>query len=104
MNSMMLIAGQYYAARLGSSLAFDAFAAMRSDHGGMHCSGRQHHPIPRVQDKLLALAFEHERDGSVDAVQYLLIRVAVRRVAIAGPVRPRVAAGRLAIQSLHQLF
>src|SRR5712691_8848299 len=76
---------------------------MRTDHGGMHCSGRQHHPVARVQDQLLALVFEHERDGPVDAVQHLLIRVAVRRVAVARPVGPRVAAGRLATQSLHQL-
>src|SRR5260370_34029518 len=77
---------------------------MRSDHGGMHCSGRQHHPIARVQDQLLAVVFEHERDGSVVAVQHLLIRVAVRSIAIARPVGPRVAAGRLATQSLHELF
>src|SRR2546427_10947541 len=104
MNSMMLIAGQYYAARLGSPLPLDALAAMRSDHGGVHCSSRQHHPIARLQEQLLARVFEHERDGSVDAVQHLLIGVAVRRVAVVRPVGPRVAAGRLAAQSLHQLL
>src|SRR5439155_308075 len=43
-----------------------------------------------------------ERDGSVDAVEHLLIGVAVRRVAVARPLRPGVTAGRFAAQSLHQ--
>src|SRR5690348_9953353 len=104
MNSMMLIAGQYYAARLASSLPFDAGAAMRTDRGGMNCSGGQNHAISRVQQQLFALAFEYERDGSVDAVQHLLVGVAVRRVAVVRPVGPRVTARRLATQSLHQLL
>src|SRR2546423_10989928 len=69
----------------------------------MHCSRGQDHAVASVQKQLLTLAFKHERDRSVDAVQNLFVRVAVRCVAVPWTVGPRVALGGLAAQSLHQL-
>src|SRR2546423_8572862 len=69
----------------------------------MHCSRGQDHAVASVQKQLLSLAFKHERDRSVDAVQNLFVRVAVRCVAVPWPVGPRVTPGRLAAQLLHQL-
>src|SRR5438045_7352599 len=69
----------------------------------MHCSRDQDHAVASVQKQLLSLAFKHKRDRSVDAVQNLFVRVAVRCVAVPWTVGPRVAPGGLAAQSLHQL-
>jgi len=55
-------------------------------------------------DPFPVLCLEDERDRSVNAVEDLLVRVAVGRVAIAGSVRPGVAAGRLAPQLCHEFL
>jgi uncharacterized protein with PIN domain len=71
----------------------------------MNRARRQHHAVSRLQlDPLAVLRFEVERDRSFDAVEHLLVRVAVCRITIARPVRPRVAACRLFAQPGHQVF
>src|ERR1700674_265350 len=86
------------------TLALDAGAAGGSDHRGMNSAGGQNHPISRLQVEAPSLQLEHETDRSVDAVEDLLIGVAVGRVSVAGPVRPRVAAARLTPQLCHQVI
>jgi uncharacterized protein len=65
----------------------------------------KHHAVSRVQfHPLPVLWLEDERDRSLDAVEDFLVRVAVGRVTITGPVRPGIAAGRLAAQPRHEIF
>lgn len=70
----------------------------------MHRSGRQHHPVARLQLEPRALVSKHERDRAVDAVQHLLVAVAVRPVQIAGSVGPGVATAGFGTQPAHQVF
>src|SRR5579872_2998240 len=70
----------------------------------MNRSRRQHHAIARLERELATLALQIERDRPIDAVQDLLVRVAVCRVAIARTVRPRIASGRLRLQLRHQIL
>ena len=70
----------------------------------MNRAGGQHHAISRFELEVAAFAPHDERDRSVDAIEDLFVRVAVRGVSIAGSVRPRVAAGRLSPQPGHQVF
>ncbi len=69
----------------------------------MNSAGRQHHAVTCFQLQAPALLLESESDRSVHAVQDLLIPMAVRRVAISWPVRPRVATARLTTQLGHEL-
>src|SRR5690348_6897547 len=103
MNSMMLIAGPYYARRLGSAPSLDAGAAGRSHHRRVHRAPRQDHPVAGLQLEPPAFRFQRECDRAVDAVQHLLVAVTVSGVAVAGAVRPRVAVRRLGPQLRHQL-
>ena len=68
----------------------------------MHGAGGQHHAIAGLQLELTILLFEHERDRTIDAVQHLLVRMAVGRIAIMRTVGPRVAAMRLTAELCHQ--
>src|SRR5260221_10955351 len=87
------------------ALAFYACAAGWPDHCGVDRARGQHHAVSGSQlDPLRVLRLEYERDRSIDAVEDLLVRVAVRRVTIARSVGPGVAAGRLAAKSLHEVF
>ena len=87
------------------ALAFYACAAGGPDHCGVDRARGQHHAVSGSQlDPLRVLRLEYERDRSIDAVEDLLVRVAVRRVTIARSVGPGVAAGRLAAQSRHEVF
>src|ERR1700693_2952351 len=54
-------------------------------------------------DPFPVLCLEDERDRSVNAVEDLLVRVAMGRVAITRSVRPGVAAGRLGAQPRHEV-
>src|SRR5712664_2137142 len=102
MNSMMLIAAIHITPRTSEqtvlAMALDACASGRSNDGRMHGACGQHHAVSRLELEAPLLAFEHETDRSVDAVKDLLVAVAVRRVTVAGPVGPRVAACRLGLQ------
>src|SRR5579862_8651777 len=104
MKSMMLIAGQYYAWAGKSTPSFDARATAAANDCGVHRAGGQHHAVAGLQLELFPVALEQERDRSVDAVEDLLVRVRVRRVAIPWAVRPRVAAARLGAQLRHQVL
>lgn len=64
----------------------------------------KHHPVSRLELEPLPFGFEHESDRSVHAVQHLLEAVAVGRVLVARPVRPRVAVAGLAAQAGHEVF
>ena len=64
---------------------------------------RQNHPVAAFEHEAPTLPLEHECDRAFDAVQDLLVTVAVRRVPVSRPVRPRVAAARLVSQLRHQL-
>jgi uncharacterized protein len=87
------------------TLALDTRAAGGSDHRRVNRAGGQRHAISLLQiDPLSILRFENERDRTADAVEDLLVRVAVGPIAIARPVRPRVAAGRLSAQPSHKVF
>ena len=71
----------------------------------MNRTGGKHHAISCLKlDPLPVLRFEDERDRSVDAIKNLLVRVAVRRIAISRPVRPRVTGGRLPAQPGRQIL
>lgn len=70
----------------------------------MHRARGNDHPVSGIQREPAIIGFECERDRTVNAVQDLRVSVAVRGVAIIGPVRPRVAATRLAAQPGHQLL
>src|SRR5437667_1792159 len=96
----------YYAPRLRGddlAMALDAGASRPSDNRRMHRPRGQDHAVSGLQLEAAALAFEHEGDRSIDAVKYLLVAVAVSRVAVARAVRPRVAAGGLGFELCHQL-
>jgi uncharacterized protein len=67
-------------------------------------SRRQHHSVSRFEHEPLPVGFEREGDRPVHAVQHLLVTVAVSRVPVARPVRPRIASRGLAAQPGHQLF
>src|SRR5713226_7349310 len=107
MNSMMLIGPSILRRRCSPTLrlapALDAGAARGPDDGGMDRAGGQHHPVARLELELPRRLLDHERDRAVDAVEDFLVGVAVRCVAIAGPVRPRVARGGLLAQGRHQV-
>src|SRR5216684_889733 len=85
------------------ALALDARAAGGPHDRRVRRAGGQHHAVAGLQNELPPLPLQDERDRAVHAVQDLLIRVAVRRVAIVRPVRPRVARARLPAQRCHQL-
>src|SRR5260370_17859463 len=68
----------------------------------MHSPRRQHHAISGLQLEPSTVLLEHERDRSIDAVQHLLVRMAVRRIPVVWAVRPRVAAGGFGAQLVHQ--
>src|SRR6267378_1891194 len=108
MNSMMLIAATHITLRgldqTVLAMAFDAGASRRSDDSRMHGPGGQHHPVSRAQLEAFAIALQHKRDRSVDAVEDLLVTVAVGGITVARPVRPRVAAGGLGLQLCHQVL
>src|ERR1700682_4710233 len=70
------------------TLALDAGAAGRSDDRRMNRAGGQKHAVSRLEVNAPAFRLEHEGDRSVDAVEDLLVGVAVRRVPVAGPIRP----------------
>ena len=69
----------------------------------MDRAGRQDHPVARLQLEPAPLALQHKHDGAINAVQDLLVTVAVRRVSIARPVRPRIAISRLSAKLRHQV-
>ena len=69
----------------------------------MNRAGRQDHAVTRLQLEPAALLLEHERNRAFDAIKDLLVTVAVRRVSISRPVRPRIAVGRLAAKLRHQV-
>jgi len=69
----MLIAANTTLRDPHSSLAFDAGAAMFSDHRGVDRSAAQNHAIAGLQHELFALLLEHESDRSVDAVEDLFV-------------------------------
>src|SRR3989442_6092263 len=104
MNSMMLIARPILRRTNGAlAPALDAGATGRPPLRGMAGPCRQNHPVAAFEHEAPALPLEHECDRAFDAVQDLLVTVAVRRVPVARPVRPRVAAARLVSQLRHQL-
>ena len=70
----------------------------------MNGSCGQHHAVSGLQIQAPALVFEHEGDRTIDAIKDLLVGVVVRRVAVARPVGPRVAAARLGLQPGHQVI
>src|SRR4029077_4407863 len=107
MNSMMLI-GRPKLTRtclppLPLTLAFDASAARGSNDSRVHGAGGQHHPIARAQLDPFSLALEDKRDRAFNAIQDLLVRMAVRRVPVVRTVRPRVTRPRLTLQGRHQI-
>src|ERR1044072_7153774 len=107
MNSMMLIVGpilrpESWSAR-SLTRTFDARASGRADDCGMNGAGRQDHADPRLQLQALFPLLEHEGDRPLDAVEHLIEAVRVRGVAVARPVRPRVAAAGLGLQFCSQL-
>src|SRR5437763_15170068 len=65
--------------------------------------GGQDHVVSRPQEQALAARLEDEGDGAVNAVEDLLVGVAVGRIAVVGTVRPGVAALGLRLQLRHQL-
>src|SRR6266852_5501448 len=107
MNSMMLIAqGILRRTRRWTSaltLALDARAARGPHDRRVLRAGGQHHAVAGLQHELPPLPLQDERDGAVDAVQDLLVWVAVRRITIVRPVRPRVARARLPAQGRHEI-
>src|SRR6266849_8100238 len=107
MNSMMLIAATHITPRgldqKVLAMALDACASGCPDDGRMHRPGGQHDPVSRLQLEAFAIAFEHKRDRSVDAVEDLLVTVAVGGVTVARPIRPRVAPGGLGLQLCHHV-
>lgn len=70
----------------------------------MHRAGRQHHSITGCQLESPSLCHEVKSDRAIGAIEDLLIRVAVGRVAISGPVRPRVTVLCLRAQPGHEIF
>src|SRR6266478_7822678 len=109
MNSMMLIGNSILRRACWRppalrALALDACAARGSDDRRMHYAGSQDHPVAGLQLEPLALAFEHEGDRPVHAVQDLLVRVAVGGIAIVRSIRPRVAGDRLPAQRGHEIL
>src|SRR5437879_9810214 len=106
MNSIMPNAS--HITPLGSSqnflaVALDACSSSSPDDRRMHGSRGQHHAVSRLQFHAASLAFEHEGDRPVDAVEDLLVAVVVGGVAVTGAIRPRVAAARLRFEPGHQL-
>src|SRR3989442_5839012 len=85
------------------ALTFDAGTTRGADDRRVDCSGRQHHPVARVQLEPLSLLLEHECDRAVDAVQDLLVREAVRRIPNLPTLRPSVARTGFAHQARHQI-
>src|SRR5690348_3278166 len=86
-----------------SPVSFDAGAAARAHHRGVHRGPGQHHPVAWLQLQLATLVYKIERDRAVHAVEDLLVVVGMGGVAVAGSVRPRVAATRLGPELCHQL-
>src|SRR5712692_3608811 len=85
------------------AVAFDAGHSAGSDHRRMHGSGGQQEAVPGLHLDALPLVLEHEGDRAADAVEDLLVGVAVGRVAVSGAVRPAVGALRLRLEPPHQL-
>ena len=62
--------------------AFDARAAPWTDLSRVHGAGREHHPIPGRQFDRPPICLQREGDRAVNAIQDLLVPMAVRRVPI----------------------
>src|SRR5260370_23072226 len=84
-------------------LPLDEGAAGWPHDRGVLRAGGQHHAVAGLQNELPHLPLQDERDRAIHAVQDLLIWVAVRRIAIVRPVRPRVARARFPSQRRHQI-
>jgi uncharacterized protein len=65
-------------------------------------SRRQDHAIAAVQLEPAAVRFKNESDRTVNAIEHLVVFVAVGGVAVCWPVRPRVAVVGLRAQLCHQ--
>jgi hypothetical protein len=76
---------------------FDASAALWPDHRGMPRPGRQHEATAGSQRDWRLVVTHKEGDGARRAHEELGVAVNVRRVAVAGTVRPgdRIDAGLL---------
>jgi uncharacterized protein with PIN domain len=85
-------------------LAFYARAAGGANDRPVDRARRQDHAISGLQLDPPPIGFEVKRDGTVDAVKDLLVRMAVGCVAITGSVRPRVAARGLTVQAGHEVL
>ena len=83
--------------------ALDARASNRPDLRGVDGAGGQHHAFTGCQLEAPTLSLEDESDGAVHAIQDLLVTMAVGRITVSRPVRPRVAAARLSAEPRHQL-
>ena len=68
----------------------------------MNGSCRKHHPVAGLQLESPAVVFKDECDRAVDAVQDLLEVVAMSCIAVAWPIRPRVATAGLRPELRHQ--
>src|SRR6202521_1879340 len=102
MNSMMLIA-KAILRREPLAPALDARASNRPDLRGVDGAGGQHHAFTGCQLEAPTLSLEDERDGAVHAIQDLFVTLAVGRITVSRPVRPREAAARLSAEPGHQL-
>src|ERR1700752_5505290 len=103
MNSMMPIPWPILRPNPRSlSSPFDACTAGRTDHRRVRGVAGQDQAVTGPELELTALLLEHESDRAGDAVQHLLVAVAVRGVPVPWPVRPRVAARRLGLEPGHQ--
>src|ERR671934_543352 len=101
MNSIMLISGLVYARVEGSPPSLDARHALGSHLSGVHRPRRQYHAVAGLEQQALSVLLEDEGDRTVNAVEHLLIGVAVRRVAVMRCVPPGVAALGLRLPPLH---
>src|SRR6267143_5700959 len=104
MNSIMLIANPYYAASIRLAPALDARTSVWPDLSRVDSTGRQDHAVAGSQFEALVRAFEHEGDRAINAVEHLLIAVAVRCVSVARSVRPRVTTACFSTQLDHQFL
>lgn len=68
----------------------------------MNGAGGQHHAIPALQLELTALCLQDESDRAVNAIENLLVPMAVGRVAVPRTIRPGVAIAGLGPQPGHQ--
>jgi len=69
-------------------MTFDARASGLPDDGRVDCSGGKDHAVARLQLEGATLTLQGKGDRAVDAVQDLLVAMAVGRVSIPRPVRP----------------